>query len=86
MSPTQIKIALYAGLALVAWLLTREQKKAPGTVTTYTDIEANVYNPNFGMTDAQIAARGGNPALDLRMRELIDVSNSLIAAEDLETQ
>ncbi len=86
MSPTQIKLALSAALALLAWFLTTRAKADPGRTKRELEIEANVLNPNFGLTDAEIAARGENPALDPRMRELIDLSNGLIAADDLETQ
>ncbi len=86
MSPTQIKLAIAAGVALLAWLLT-PRGKAADRVSRELEIDANILSPTFGMTDAEIAARERvgappNPAVDPRMRDLIDVSNTLIAEDD----
>jgi hypothetical protein len=87
MSPTQIKIAVYAGAALLAWLLHDRGAAAPQPqrVTQVLDVEANVLNKNFGLTDAQIAAQdaaAANPAVNDDMRVLIDKSNALISADN----
>lgn len=83
MSPTQIKLAVYGGVALLLWLLRPRGSAAdPGRVTKTLDVVANVDSPYFGMTDAEIAAARGNPAVDPQMRELIATSNLLIAQEE----
>jgi hypothetical protein len=87
-SPTQIKLAIAGAMALIAWLLTTRATSTPaGRVSRELDVDANVLSPYFGMTDEEIAAAKAagvrpNPALDPTMRDLIDVSNVLIAADD----
>lgn len=87
MNPTQIKIAMAGALALLAWLFTTRATPA-ARVSSSLDIDANVNSPYFGMTDDEIAAAKAagvtkaNPALNPKMRELIDVSNVLIAEDD----
>ncbi len=81
MTPVQIKFATYGGVLLLLWLL--RPKAAPtARVTKTIEVEADVYNPNFGLTDAEIAAQK-NPAVDPVMRELIDRSNRLLAEDDV---
>lgn len=84
MSPTQIKLAAAGAVALLAWLLTTRAVGAP-RVTKELIVGVNVLDPDtFGLTEEEIAARNANPAVDPRMRELIDVSNTLIAQDDAE--
>jgi hypothetical protein len=81
MTPTQIKIAVYGGALLLAWWLA---DRARPRVKKELEVEVNILNPNFGLTDAEIAAQQrANPAIDPKMRELIDRSNALIAADDV---
>ena len=86
MSPTQAKIALSAAVALLAWLLTKRATAAPVRVRKEFEVEANVLNPNFGLTEEEIAAQKAgaraNPAIDPEMRRLIDLSNIVIAEDD----
>jgi hypothetical protein len=83
MSPTQIKLAAAGALALLAWLLTTRSLQAQPRVTKEVVIGANVLDPDtFGLTEEEIAAQKANPAVDPRMRDLIDVSNTLIAQDD----
>ncbi len=84
MTPTQIKLALAGLVALLAWLFT--QNKAADRRSSSLDVDANVLSPYFGLTDEEIAAAKAagarpNPALDPKMRELIDSSNILIAED-----
>lgn len=84
-----ISIGLVVVALLIAWLLFSGDAKAatgaaadggtadPGRVTKEIEVEADIYNPNFGLTDAQIAERD-NPAVDPVMRDLISRSNRLI--------
>jgi hypothetical protein len=46
-------------------------------------VVANVDSPYFGMTDEEIAALRGNPAVDPELRRKIDESNLLIAREEI---
>ncbi len=86
MSPTQIKLALAGLAALLAWLLTK--KAAPAARVSKTlDVDVNVNSEYFGLTDEEIAAAKAagarpNPALDPTMRELIDRSDRIIAADE----
>ena len=85
MSPTQIKLTLAALGALLAWLLTKQAAPA-GRVTKTLDVDVNVNSPYFGLTDDEIAAMKAagarpNPAIDPTMRELIDRSDAIIAAD-----
>lgn len=85
MTPTQIKIAVYAGAALLAWWLGRRAVQAvdPGRRSQELIIGNNVLDPDtFGLTEDEIAARKANPAVDARMRELIDVSNAVLTADE----
>lgn len=96
MTPTQIKVATYAGAALLLWLLGRKATAAtsattqatstdPGRVSRELVIHDDINDPYFGLTDAQIAAMNtNNPAVDPRMRALIDQSNAAIAADNRE--
>lgn len=77
---------MVAAGALLAWLLT-SRRPPVGRVSTELDIDANVNSPYFGMTDEEIAAAkaaGANPAVNQDMRELISISNVLIATDDQE--
>ena len=89
MTPTQIKIALYAGAALLAWLFTRKAIDAVDPRVSKTlDVDVNVNSPFFGLTDEEIdnykRSGGRNPAIDPGMREVIDRSNAILDAEDAE--
>ncbi len=87
MSPMQIKVAVYGGAALLLWLFARSAAAAsksadPGRVTKTLEVDADVYSPTFGMSDAEIEAakaQRANPAVDPEMRRLIDVSNKLLS-------
>lgn len=79
MTPVQIKLAVAGGIALLAWLLT--SRAAGARVSQTLDIDANLLSPTFGLTDEEIAARKANPAVDPEMRRLIDLSNSVLAAD-----
>lgn len=81
MTPTQIKLAAAGAIALLAWLLTT--RAAGARVSKELIVGVNVLDPDtFGLTEEEIAARKANPAVDPRMRELIDISNTLIAEDD----
>lgn len=93
MTPTQIKIAVYGGVALLLWLCARaaagSSAQQPGRVTKTLDIVANIDSPNFG--EPYVAGPGGpggatpgpaNPAQDPLVRYYIDKSNAAIAADN----
>jgi len=81
MTPTQIKLAAAGVMALLAWWFTT--RTPAERVTKEVVIGANVLDPDtFGLTEEEIAARRANPAVDPRMRDLIDISNTLIAEDD----
>jgi len=86
MTPAQIKVAVYAGALLLAWFFSRRSSAPASTTvgrrTTITEIEADVYNPNYGLTDAEIAANA-NPGVDPTVREAIDRSNRAIAEDNI---
>jgi hypothetical protein len=85
MTPTQIKLATWAGAALLVWWLTRTPPAPGARVTKEVLIGANVLDPDtFGLTDDEIAARKANPAVDPEMHRLIDLSNALLSADDRE--
>lgn len=86
MTPIQIKIAGYAGAALLLWLF-RPRSSAPadpGRVTKTLVVVDDVNSPYFGMTAEEVAAARGNPAVDPDMRRLIDQSNLLIARDEVD--
>ncbi len=57
----------------------------PGRVTKTLVVDDDVNSPTFGLTDTQIAAMNtSNPAVDPKMRALIDASNAAIAADNRE--
>ncbi len=87
------KIALYGGGALVAWLLTKHAapKDPTGTVELGVPTLNGIYGADVYYSDHYVAGGGGpaqpaippvNPAVDPRMRELIDQSNAAIAADN----
>lgn len=81
MTPMQIKLAAAGAIALLAWLFTT--RAAGARVSKELIVGVNVLDPDtFGLTEEEIAARKANPAVDPRMRELIDISNTLIAEDD----
>ncbi|HYD01801.1 MAG TPA: hypothetical protein VEB22_11295 [Phycisphaerales bacterium] len=81
MTPTQVKIAVAGGLALVAWLLT---PRRPGRRTMELEIDANVYSPTFGLPI------GSDPEPDPRadwnpeLRRLVEKAERLIATDEAE--
>jgi hypothetical protein len=86
MTPAQIKFAAYGVSLLVLWLLSRRggPPAAPvGRRTTIVDVDADVYSPTFGMTDAEIAASRANPGVNPALRDLIDRSNAAIAQDNI---
>ncbi len=86
MTPAQIKIGVYGGALLLAWWLAdRSAKPKQERIVKTLDVEANVLNKNFGLTDAEIAAQGSasNPGVNPDVREAIDRSNAIISADDM---
>lgn len=75
MTPTQIRIAVAGGLALLAWLLT---PKAVGRRTTEIEIDADVYSPTFGEPIAKDDPAAWNPEL----RRPVDESARRIREHD----
>ena len=73
----QTKIAVGAGLALVAWWLSRSS--GPGRRTTEIEIDANVYSPTWGEPIAN-----DKPVLSSspELIALVDESNRRIAAHE----
>jgi hypothetical protein len=72
LTPVQIKVVTYGGAALLLWLLARSG--AGNVVPKYTltfETKVPIMPDN-------------NPAVDSDMRDLIDRSNALIAADDRE--
>lgn len=89
MTTVQAKIVSAGVMALIAWLFSRKAAAAPaadpGRVSKELVVGINVLDPDtFGLTEEEIAARNRNPAIDPEMRRLIDLSNAVIAADDLE--
>jgi hypothetical protein len=88
MTPMQIKLAVYGGVALLLWLFGRKSGGTsapadPGRVTKTLTIVDDVNSPYFGMTVEEVAAARGNPAVDPDMHRLIDQSNLLIANDEV---
>jgi hypothetical protein len=82
MSPMQIKIAVYGGAALLAWWLTdRAMKRAKADVELGTGTVGGVYGGDYETPAA--APTSSNPAIDPAMREAIDRSNRILAADDV---
>lgn len=75
MTAAQKKLAIYAGAALLAWLLTPSGRAAVGRVTKTLLINADINDPMFGVAD-------GDFAIDPEMDRLIKESNTAIAADD----
>lgn len=86
MTVTQTKLAAAGVMALLAWLFSRPKDAGPGArVGAELVVGVNVLDPDtFGLTEEEIEARRANPAVDPKMRELIDISNAVIAADDRE--
>lgn len=87
MKKSKFALGLLIVIALIAWWLWPDKKADaaaaaadPGRVSREIEIEADVYSPYFGMTDAEIAAEKAkaNPAIDPVMRQRIDESNEAI--------
>jgi len=90
MSPADIKIIAYTGAAVVAWWLTRNRTPTgnvelgiptvtgspvlPGTDIYYSDRVTGPAGAPLGYNS--------NPAVNDRMRELIDESNASISYDD----
>lgn len=90
MTALQWKVALYGGAALAAYLLTR-RKDPTGDVELGVPTLNGIYGADTYYSEHYVAGGGGpaqpaippvNPAVDPRMRELIDQSNAAIAAEE----
>ena len=90
MTAMQWKIFLYGGAALVAWWFTN-RKTPTGTVELGVPTLNGIYGADTYYSDHYVAGGGGpgqpaippvNPAVDARMRQLIDESNAAIAAND----
>ncbi len=88
MTAAQWKFALYGGAALVAWWLTAKRKDPTGDVELGVPTVNGIYGADTYYSDHYVAGGGGpaqpaippvNPAVDARMRYLIDQSNALIA-------
>jgi len=89
MTPTQIKLAVYAGMAIVAWLCTRraQAKDVHGDVELGVPTIDGVYGGGrLGGFDYYTERPSGepstNPATNPEMRRLIDISNRAIAEEE----
>jgi hypothetical protein len=70
LTPTQLKVVTYGGAALLLWLLARG---AMGNLV-----------PKYTLTfETKVpATTGDNPAVDEKMRDLIDKSNAVIAEDN----
>jgi hypothetical protein len=76
MTLVQKKIAVAAGLALIAWWLSSRARKV-GRVSSEIEINADVYSPGFGdPIDPEAEARHQH------LVDLVDESNREIAAYD----
>lgn len=91
MTAVQWKLVIYGGLAFVAWWFTKKPKDPTGTVELGVPTLNGIYGADTYYSDHYVAGPGGsaaqaippvNPAVDPRMRALIDQSNAAIAAAD----
>lgn len=86
MTPMQIKIAVYGGAALIAWWLTaRAMKRSKGDVELGVGTVDGAYGGDYQTLPNKTAAKvdTANPAIDPAMREVIDRSNRILAADDV---
>jgi hypothetical protein len=77
-TPLQAKVAIYGGLALLAWLFTERGRRA---VVGDVDLGIGIVNGIAGGDYQTPRPNGSNPAVNPTMRDLIDESNAAIAAD-----